>query len=191
MEQNQCTESFLHTTLLQSLVNVSRFDYKYFSYSYTAVTTKDTITFAFNREKFSAWDLDDISVVERATNAQLIENGDFENGTLFAFRLCREEFRTSMYYPERHSAHSGQYSFAIENSIPIDYLSQTFSTRVGQLYNISFWLQNSGRNGQENRMRVIMSGAPFLESHPLTSFSLWFSCLFFHTNLNFLFQVLF
>ena len=179
MEQNRCTESFLQTTLLHSLVNVSQFGYKYFSYSYTAVTTKDTITFAFDREKFSAWYLDDISIVEKATNAELIENGNFENGTLFAFRLCRQELSAPRSYLKSRSAHSGQYSFAINSSLSIDYLSQTFSTRVGQLYNISYWLQNSGKNGQENRMRVIMSAASFHELKSVALFLLCFSFLFF------------
>ena len=136
--------------------DVNCFNYTYYSTLYKANSTQTAITFAF-RNNPSLWCLDDVSVIDVSSNTELVTNGGFEDNPPDGFIRCNSyrnssttSFTTSSY------PHSGQRSFCSSGRTgPPVYLSQTLSTKIGQTYQVSFWLENN-RN-TPNNAQVLMS----------------------------------
>jgi len=96
------------------------------------------------RQDPSFWCLDDISVIG-PNGVQLMQDGGFETGPLTNYYVyCNPNGATYSGYISNTCAHSGSYSFYDGSVTYSDYLSQTFTTVVGDTYNISFWLANQG-----------------------------------------------
>lgn len=165
---NTCTSSWNGITLYNLCTNCPNINsYQQYSYIYIAIATQTRITFAF-REDTGYFALDDTSVRNiLSPTIELLINGGFEIGNLSSWIYCNP---SSSSFPgtlkktsdnfvaqgKTYAAHSGNYYYldgAVGNA---DYLSQMFTTIIGQTYNISFWLYNQG-SGTNSNANVIIS----------------------------------
>jgi hypothetical protein len=114
------------------------------------------ITFAFRQDP-SYWSLDDISVKDTTSGAELVQNGGFENSTFPSFLYCNigGDIGTFKNPSGSSFAHTGLYSFVDYTEYWPDYISQMLNMTVGHVYNVTFWLQNGG--GPPNSFLFIMS----------------------------------
>ncbi len=106
----------------------------------------------------SYWCLDDISVVD-PNGVQLWQDGGFEMSPLTTYyTYCNPNGASASGAITATCAHSGTYSFYDGSVTYSDYLSQTFTTVVGDTYNISFWLadQSSPQGTTPNSFLVII-----------------------------------
>ena len=135
--------------------NVNDFDYTSYSKLYKAASTRTIITFAFRHDQ-SYWCLDDVSVFDVSSKIELVTNGHFENNLSNGFIHCNSDGNnsTTLFFPSAHP-HNGKRSFCDGNVSLPDYLSQTLHTKIGQIYRVSFWLQNKGN--APNNAQVLMS----------------------------------
>ncbi|CAF1274079.1 unnamed protein product [Adineta steineri] len=140
-------------TLLIRLDSLLTSKYWYFSYGYIAQANTSIITFVFAQR--SRWNLDDLSIYDSLNNIELIEDGSFEGGSLYAYCECGAKFRTNELTAK--SNHSGSYSYEPSSFFSLIKLSQAVDTIVGRNYNISFWLKNQGFG--KNSVSVYMSVA--------------------------------
>jgi hypothetical protein len=99
------------------------------------------------------WYLDDVSIVDvTASTIQLLQNPSFDNSTTvltgwtqYCTSTCPSGGTNSGQVATGANCLSTNcymdhcYGFG-----PIDFLSQTFSTTVGHVYTISFWIQDYG-----------------------------------------------
>ncbi|CAF1183794.1 unnamed protein product [Adineta ricciae] len=112
--------------------------YRHVTLSYVAQSTKETITFAVVNVPAYTW-LDDISVVDVTTSAQLLCNGGFENGTCSPCWIgsgCVGHISTN-------TPHSGVYGI-YNGALSMTYMQQTFNTTIGRHLSIGFWTKWSG-----------------------------------------------
>ena len=104
------------------------------------------------------WHLDDVSIVDvNASNAQMLRNGNFENGTLAAWQtLCTVAngcggaggiLSTS-------SCHGGTYCFSGECDGAFDFLRQVFPITIGHVYTLTFWIYTDGHPQQQAFVRI-------------------------------------
>jgi len=131
------------------------FNYTYYSTLYTAVSTRTITKFAFQHDQ-SYWCLDDVSVIDISSKTELVTNGHFENNPSDGFLRCNsyDDSSTTLFLPSSHT-HNDTCSFYNGTVDLPDYLSQTLNTKIGQVYQISFWLQNNG--DAPNSVQVVMS----------------------------------
>jgi len=125
-----------------------------FSFVYTAVSNKAIITFSFNKGR--VWYLDDVSIFDTSTKVELIEDGGFESGTLYAYCVCDSIFKPTA-PTDRGHYHRGAYVYEVNSFFSAVQLSQAVKTIAGRKYNVSFWLQSQG--GLNNVVTVYMSSA--------------------------------
>ncbi|CAF3468392.1 unnamed protein product, partial [Rotaria sp. Silwood2] len=122
---------------------------------YKAVSTRTIITFVF-RHNPSDWCLDDVSVKDISSNVELVTNGHFENNPPDGFIRCNSYGYSSIssFLTSTHT-YNGKRSFC-DGSLDLpDCLSQILNTKIGQLYRITFWLQNLG--DKPNSAQVVIS----------------------------------
>jgi hypothetical protein len=120
-----------------------------FAYNYTAVSTNPTLVFGFTNSGFGYNYLDDVSVVDNnASSIQLLNNPSFENTTSNLtdwIRWCTSTCGAG--FPGKvltnGSCHSGSCYFD-HCKTDYDYLVQSFPATIGDIYTISFWLQQTG-----------------------------------------------
>lgn len=151
---NSCT--LTQITTLFSLNNSLPFDFRFYSILYTAIANQTMITFAFRQDP-AYWAIDDISVRELDSEIEILEYGDFENEAFAPFLYCNQKgfnvpFSTDL---SGNQSHGGVYAFVDFTTFTPDYISQVLTTTVGQVYNVSFWLQNG--DGPVNSFMVMMS----------------------------------
>ncbi|CAF1438110.1 unnamed protein product [Didymodactylos carnosus] len=120
--------------------------YMCYVYGFYATSQAHTLSFGFQQDP-AWWHLDDVFVVADDENQQLLINGCFEMGNLTGWNYsdnggCIAGW--SIVENIVNNAHSGTYYYFAGCSGKPDYLSQTFVTTPGQLYVISFWLENAG-----------------------------------------------
>ncbi|CAF4073730.1 unnamed protein product [Rotaria sp. Silwood1] len=128
--------------------------YNYFTI-YTAIGTTTRIAFSLRRSN-GYFALDDIYVRSlTAPNVELTLNGGFELGDLTGWSYCNQN-NSSMsgevkanssnftYLSVTFRSQSGSYYYVGGGTTYADYLSQTFSTVIGTLYNVSLWVLISG-----------------------------------------------
>lgn len=130
--------------------------YKFYSFNITAITTSMTVTFSLENS-YAFWLLDNISLIEFNTSKQLIKNGDFKTGSLINWNYC--DPYSLLYNPSVLGANgsflpqNGQYFYFGAPHPNTDFLSQTISTTIGNLYIFSFWLGQTA-NSSNNRFPV-------------------------------------
>ena len=114
------------------------------------------------------WLLDNISLIDANTNGQSIQNGNFEDGNLTNWNYCNPNFTSNssrLAQNGNFSPQSGQnFYFGAPYPFP-DFLTQTISTTMGQLYKFSFWLGKTAA-GANNRFVVTIF---FWDQHISTS----------------------
>ncbi len=135
-----------------SSITSETFQFQYFSFSYTAKSNADVITFSFN--KGWDWYLDDLSVRDVLTNTELVDDGGFESGTLNSYCVCFESFEPSTI---THTKHSGSYACEAQNFFGDTKISQSLNTIPNRNYNISFWLYK--HTSWESPLTVYMNKA--------------------------------
>ncbi|CAF1092882.1 unnamed protein product [Didymodactylos carnosus] len=120
--------------------------YECYAYGFYATSQTHTVSFGFRQDPL-AWCLDDVSVVNNDTNQQLLNNSGFETGNLTGW-IYSDMNSCGLGYSKVDNnvtnAHSGIYYYLSGCNGETDYLAQTFETTPGQLYVISFWLENLG-----------------------------------------------
>jgi len=77
---------------------------------------------------------------------RLIENGGFETGDFTGWTL-NGSTRLNLVTSNGDFVHSGSYAAALGQSPSLGFLSQTLTTLPGQLYLLSFWLDNPTNSG--------------------------------------------
>lgn len=112
-------------------------NFAFYSFEYTGQSNSDVITFAFDE----GWDwyLDDISVMDTSTDTELIDNGDFETGSLNSYCVCSGRLMTGN---NPFQGHSGLYTYEPSSIVDRSKLSQSLNTIPGRKYNVSFCLSN-------------------------------------------------
>ncbi|CAF1343939.1 unnamed protein product [Adineta ricciae] len=140
---NTCTSVVSDSpTVLVYLTNSTSFSYTFYQYTYVAASTMTTMMLAM-RQNPSYWCLDDISVTYNGV--QMWQNGGFELSPLTKYyTYCNPNGAASSGSISPSCPRSGSYSFKDGSVTYSDYISQSFSTVVGGMYNISFWLSNLG-----------------------------------------------
>ncbi|CAF0927310.1 unnamed protein product [Adineta ricciae] len=145
------TASFPGPAILKTLIGAVS-NYSCYSYNWTATATMHTINFRF-RYDTDNWYLDDVSIYDSLAN-QLIQNGGFEGGTSGTAN------GNPMAVNWNWSGSSCGCCSGVDNSDPksgthdwqdgcsggTDTLSQSFSTTVGDMYFVSWWL-DAGSSG--------------------------------------------
>ncbi len=132
--------------------------YQYF-YNYTAIAT--TSFFALSMQRHTDFfAIDDISIVSvAAPSVQLIINGGFETGNISPWYYCNQNGSSNTgvvqtfnftYNNFTYNPHSGSYFYAGGNIASADYISQTFSTVVGQVYSVSLCVMIANGGAQTN-----------------------------------------
>jgi hypothetical protein len=135
--------------------NIQTFNYTYYSKLYGVVPTKTIITFTFRYDRFY-WCRDDVSVTDLFLKIEFVMNGHFENNLSNKF-LCFNlpNNRSTILFLVSLHPFNGRHSFCDGTVGLPDYLNQTFNTKIGQVYRISFCLQNQG--DAPNSTQVMMS----------------------------------
>ncbi len=134
---------------------MNSFSFTYYSKLYTAVSNETILTFAFRNDP-SYWCLDNVSVFDISSKIELIIDGQFNNDSTVGFIRCNPygNISTSFFLPPA-GPYNGKRSFC-DGSVGLpDYLSATLNTIIGQIYEVSFWLQNKGH--PPNGAQVVMS----------------------------------
>jgi hypothetical protein len=120
-----------------------------------AIAKTTRLTFAFRQDNYY-FALDDVTVSDNAAPGnQLILNGGFETGNLTSWVYCNPSdsyagglvqagnFSSSVY---TYAPYSGTYFYLDGAEYAPDYLSQTFTTTIGNTYTIAFSLFNPSDN---------------------------------------------
>ena len=112
-------------------------NFAFYSFEYIGQSNSDVITFAFDE----GWDwyLDDISIVDTSTDTELIDNGDFETGSLNTYCVCSGRLMTGN---NPFQGHSSLYTYESSSLVDRSKLSQSLDTIPGRKYNVSFCLNN-------------------------------------------------
>jgi hypothetical protein len=124
-----------------------------FSFVYTALSSTTIITFSFN--KGGNWYLDDVSIFDTLNNVELIRDGGFESGTMYAYCVCDSNFKPT----DRNRYHRGVYVCEINGFFSAVKLSQAVDTITGREYNVSFWLQS--QSGLDNVVATVYMSSAF------------------------------
>ncbi len=101
-----------------------------------------------------------------APTVELLTNYGFETGNFSPWIYCNPagssyagviELTSNNFIAEgkTYAAHSGNYYYLDGAVGQADYLSQTFTTNIGETYNISFWLYNQGSGSNSNADLII------------------------------------
>jgi hypothetical protein len=129
--------------------------YWYYSLNYTAIGTSTVIAFSLLRQN-GYFAIDDVSVESfAAPGVNLIVNGGFETGSLSSWVYCNQNNGSNTGAVEANSTHfnylgmtyyphSGSYYYIGGGITVADYISQTFPTVIGQIYNVGMWVLNAG-----------------------------------------------
>ncbi|CAF4606882.1 unnamed protein product [Rotaria sp. Silwood1] len=127
------------TTTTMQLRNVMIFtpdnkqsDWKSYNYTFTAKNTSHYVMFGFQGTNNRAYYLDSVSVVaQNASSTELLRNPSFESSATTPIDwviLCPGSCNCY-----KDTCNSG-----------IDFIAQTFSTSIGNIYTLSFWLNSNG-----------------------------------------------
>ncbi len=90
--------------------------------------------------------MDDISIVDtNASNSEMLINGDFENGTLVGWQqLCTSSCgKNPGSLTTSTSCNTGSFCYMDGCKGGLDFLRQTFTTTIGHIYELMFWLEVS------------------------------------------------
>lgn len=104
-----------------------------------------------------------IAASPQIAQANLISNGDFEAGSISGWAYSGSVGVNL--YVQGQFAHSGSYGAGIGPNGFVATLSQSFSTVVGQAYELDFWLALNPPNGtgyQPNALNVALDGNALL-----------------------------
>ena len=113
------------------------------------------LLFGFTSDSYGTarcWYLDTVSVFDVSTpGTQLLQNPGFDNSSSVLTgwtQYCTSTCSTNAGKATSSSCQSGNCYVdrcpATLSSVQIDFIGQTFSTVIGHIYTISFWLVDSG-----------------------------------------------
>ncbi|CAF1161445.1 unnamed protein product [Adineta steineri] len=123
--------------------------YQFLSYNYVAIANITRIIFGFRRVS-GYWGVDDVSIRNTASpNTELLTNGGFESGNFSSWTLCIQSGSSGTgsvqstssniaYNNYTFAARSGSYYYLGGAIGQAEYLTQTFSSVIGNSYNFSF-----------------------------------------------------
>ncbi len=142
-----------HGTLANFIGNPT--NWTQYQYNFTANKTVYTIMFGFTGDcsGYRIWFLDNVSIVDvTAPSIQLLQNPSFDNSTTTLTGWTQYCTSTCTYGSGSAGTVTSGANCTSTNCYmdhcycvsAIDFLSQTFSTTIGQVYNISFWIIDFG-----------------------------------------------
>jgi hypothetical protein len=118
--------------------------YTQYSVQFTATNAVTNISFAF-REDPAFLILDDISVIDLTTpSGNLLVNGGFETGTASSWVVLNTFGATFAGVVLAGVARTGTFAWYDGSVQGYDGITQSIATNVGELYEISFWLNDNG-----------------------------------------------
>jgi hypothetical protein len=90
--------------------------------------------------------LDDVSIVDtNSSNSEMLINGGFENGSLVGWQvLCSSNCGGFAGSLSTTSCNTGSYCYADGCKMGVEFLRQTFTSTIGHIYTLSFWIQVHG-----------------------------------------------
>jgi hypothetical protein len=109
----------------------------------------------------------------------LVQNGGFETGSFSSWTWSGNS--TFTYVTTGQYAHSGTYGAELGPSGSLGYLSQTLATVPGQIYLLSFWVENFGNTN--NELSVAWNGSTLYDQFNLPVFG-WSNYVFAVTATN-------
>ncbi|CAF4475550.1 unnamed protein product [Rotaria socialis] len=156
---NTCTSTWANIDVLYHCYNncTVQSSYVQYTYSYVAIGNTTRLTFALRQDHYY-FALDTISVSGNAApGTELLINGDFEMGNLTPWLYCNPNnanyagvvrATNYSYSGKTYGPHTGTH-FYLDGAVGSpDFISQTFTTIIGDAYSLSFWLYNpSGGTG--------------------------------------------
>ncbi|CAF1264266.1 unnamed protein product [Adineta steineri] len=166
---NTCTSGWTGVTILYHCTSCPTiYPNAYYSYTYVAIANLTRISLVL-REDVGCFAIDNVSVRSTAApSVELISNNGFETGNLSSWTYCNpggasvpgagEVFNSLLCISLTLVPKSGSYFYCDGVVGYNDYLSQTFTTVIGQLYNVSFWLSNdAGNNNGTSAADILLS----------------------------------
>ncbi|CAF1500214.1 unnamed protein product [Rotaria sp. Silwood1] len=133
--------------------NVTPITYQMQTYTYTATFTgMNILEFGFKAvNQIKTWHLDDVSLIDKnASNAEMLVNGGFENGSLVGWQMLCSNNNCGLTVGNitQSNCHTGSYCYEGACQNAYDFLRQTFSVTSGHVYILSFWLYTNGHHSQ-------------------------------------------
>ncbi|CAF1170702.1 unnamed protein product [Rotaria sp. Silwood1] len=133
--------------------NVTPITYQMQTYTYTATFTgMNILEFGFKAvNQIKTWHLDDVSLIDKnASNAEMLVNGGFENGSLVGWQMLCSNNNCGLTVGNitQSNCHTGSYCYEGACQNAYDFLRQTFPVISGHVYILSFWLYTDGHHSQ-------------------------------------------
>ncbi|CAF1414994.1 unnamed protein product [Adineta ricciae] len=122
-----------------------------FSYTYLATSLAPTLRFIFDNGPADCSFLDGVSVTDyKNSSVELLSNPSFENSisspvswTVTNSSTCQGSSQGRIISSGCHSG-SGSNCFMDNCTKGFEYLFQSFTANIGDYYNVSFWLEQTG-----------------------------------------------
>ena len=131
-----------------------------------------------------------------AANASLVSNGGFETGDFTGWTVTGPNVLNTNYGISTNTPEDGVYcAWFSGGAAGLTYLSQSFATVPGQLYDVSVWISYTQRTATTNELQFLWGGIMETDGHapssvPWTSLSNQFAATSSSTTITLGFQSL-
>ncbi|CAF1102266.1 unnamed protein product [Adineta steineri] len=145
--QNECTQSFSKTQVLNYIVDAEPFPYRLYNLIFrpSVIAKSMSLVFGF-RHDTASWSLDKISVIDTTMLTETIIDGSFESNYLTKnyYQCILSNTRNSVSDILFDIPYDQDFYYNDQTNVGMTYLIQTLSITGGRYYNITFYLENRG-----------------------------------------------